>query len=97
MAHDHLLESEQPGKVAGTLSMQEKLLKMVGFWRHHNQDHARSYRDWAGKVRAAGFEEVAVILETLAGETVLSNRDPEQLLRVMKEVTRLNLTSLPRV
>jgi hypothetical protein len=84
MAHHDQQGSEQPEKPEGKLSMQDRLLKMVEFWLHHNEEHARSYRDWAAKARETGLEEIGLNLESLAGEAVLSNRKLEHLLRLLK-------------
>jgi len=58
----------------------EKLKTMVRHWINHNEDHARSYRDWAARARAAGREEAARILEEVAAATGTQN---EQLQRIL--------------
>jgi hypothetical protein len=84
MAHNHPQGSEQQKGPEGKLSIQDKLFKMVEFWLHHNEEHARSYREWAGKAREIGLEEVGFILETLAREAVLSNHHLERLMHLLK-------------
>ncbi len=56
----HSRESE------GQLSDLDKLRKMAEYWVNHNEEHARSYRLWAGRAREAGRQETARLLEELA-------------------------------
>ena len=84
MVHDHSRGSVQEEQTQGQLAMPDKLLKMVQFWVHHNEEHARSYRDWAGRAQEMGLEEVGVILEKLAGEALRPNVELERLLLILK-------------
>ena len=83
MAHDHSRESVHEEKSQGQLAMPDKLLKMVQFWVHHNEEHARSYRDWAGRAREMGLAEIGVILERLAGEALRPNEELEHVLLLL--------------
>jgi hypothetical protein len=85
MAHHHSHTSDQQEQSEGKLCMPEKLLKLVEFWLHHNEEHARSYRTWAGRAREMGFDDVGHILEVLAGEALLSNRNLERVLSLLKD------------
>ena len=66
------------------VSDQEKLVKMMEHWIHHNQDHVNSYCEWAKRARDMGWEEVARILETVADQATLQNKKFEQALALMK-------------
>ncbi len=50
-----------------------KLLKILEHWLHHNEDHAKSYAQWADRARALGEEAVAGILDEVASETIRQN------------------------
>jgi hypothetical protein len=85
MAHHYSHAGEQHEEPEGKICMPEKLLRIVEFWLHHNEEHAQSYRDWADRARKMGFEEVGHILEVLAGEALLSNRNLERVLSLLKD------------
>jgi hypothetical protein len=84
MTHHHPHESEYREGSEGKPSMRDKLVKMVEFWVHHNQEHAHSYYDWAGRARMMGLKEVGDILEKLSGEALLPNRSLEEVLALLK-------------
>jgi hypothetical protein len=58
-AHANALE----GRGAGNKEM-ETLKALLGHWADHNDSHVESYREWAGKARANGNEEAALLLES---------------------------------
>lgn len=84
MVHHHPHGSEPREEPEGKPSMEDKLVKMVEFWVHHNEEHAQSYRDWAGRAHKMGLKEVGDILETLAGDAMLPNRSLERVLGLLK-------------
>lgn len=84
MVHHHPHGSEPREEPERKPSMQDKLVKMVEFWVHHNEEHAQSYMDWAGRAHKMGLEEVGDILETLAGDAMLPNRSLERVLGLLK-------------
>ena len=65
--HDHTHEHDHGGP--GTLSFSEKMVKLLGHWVRHNNDHALNYRDWATKGRTENMPEAAALLEEAAGLT----------------------------
>ncbi len=64
-SHDH---SEDQG-----MSFEEKMKKLLHHWTHHNQDHAKTYTDWAEKASAKGLDEVAELLKEAAGMNIKMN------------------------
>lgn len=83
--HDH--SHEHGGHDAASLGQpteKDKLLKMVEHWISHNEEHARSYRDWADRARRLGREEAAAILEQIAGETQLQSRNFEKIREILE-------------
>jgi hypothetical protein len=67
MGHHH--EHDHSGK-EGALSFPEKAHKLIDHWIHHNNEHAGTYRRWAGEFRQHHLEEAAQALETAADMTV---------------------------
>lgn len=59
----------------------EKLKHLLHHWLEHNLEHAGVYRDWAGRVSAAGNEELSHILASLCDETKKLNRLIEEALK----------------
>jgi len=53
---------------AATTALQGKLRVLLPHWIEHNAEHAAEFRDWAGKARSAGLEEVAEEIDTAAKE-----------------------------
>ncbi len=47
----------------------EKLKKLLRHWKEHNDEHARTYRDWAEKASALGRQDLSEALERLHVET----------------------------
>jgi hypothetical protein len=84
MVHHHPHGSEPREELEGKPPMQHKLVKMVEFWVHHNEDHAQSYRDWAGRAHQLGLKEVGDILEALAGDAMRPNRSLARVLDLLK-------------
>jgi len=47
----------------------EKLKRLLHHWMEHNDEHARTYREWAEKTSSLGKKEVSDILDRLYRET----------------------------
>jgi hypothetical protein len=47
----------------------EKLKKLLEHWSEHNEEHAKTYLEWAEKAAAAGDEELSAVLEEIAENT----------------------------
>jgi hypothetical protein len=72
--HHHHDDTDITGDVV--LSEKEKLHKLLGFWIKHNEDHAKTYREWSEKAENAHLGEIKGLLEeafklTLSINTVL--------------------------
>jgi hypothetical protein len=61
----------------------EKLTKMVEHWLHHNQDHARSFSDWAERARGLGRTDVAALIEEAARQSLAQNELFQQALDLL--------------
>ncbi len=53
----------------------EKLRVLLPHWVEHNEEHARSFREWAERARAAGEEHVAAHIEAAAEKMIAANAD----------------------
>ncbi|MGV8073879.1 MAG: hypothetical protein AB2L11_04905 [Syntrophobacteraceae bacterium] len=69
----------------GALSETDKLFKMVRHWINHNEEHARSFRDWAKRAHDMGHEKVYLILEEVATGTELQSQNLEKALKLLKD------------
>jgi hypothetical protein len=59
--HDHL-----PEEASQSMAFSEKARKLILHWSKHNDDHAQSYRQWAGQFRENGLVSAAAMLESAA-------------------------------
>ena len=66
------------------LSFEEKVIKLLEHWLKHNDDHAGTYRQWAGRTREAGLDHIARIMESAAETTAGITREFEKALDAMK-------------
>ena len=64
--HHHSSDHQES---SDTLSLEEKLTKLLDHWIQHNDDHAKNYRDWGSKAKAKELDEVARLLEEAAQMT----------------------------
>jgi len=82
--HHHTPHHHEDSEHSGKLSEMERLIKMLEHWIHHNEEHGRSYRDWAIRAKELGSEKVAVIIEGVANSTHLQNQNLERALELLK-------------
>jgi len=62
--HDHShAHSHGPG---GEMPFADKLARLLEHWIQHNDDHIRSYREWAEKARSQGFDQAAERIDKAA-------------------------------
>ncbi len=64
MGHHHTHQDTQ-----SELSFEDKLKRLLEHWIKHNDDHVRSYKDWAEKAKAENYPEVAASIEEAAETT----------------------------
>ncbi len=61
----------------------EKLKKLLPHWIEHNDEHARTYRDWAGKMSSLGREELSQALMAIHQESLKLRSLFEETLKVV--------------
>ncbi len=61
----------------------EKLKRLLPHWMKHNDEHAKTYKDWAEKMTSLGKEELAEVLEVIHQESQKLRGLFEEALRVV--------------
>ena len=74
--HDHGHPAE--------LSLDDKLIKLLEHWIRHNQEHAKTYGDWAEKAAAGSKREVSILLNEAVSLSMDLNRKFEKALAKMR-------------
>lgn len=67
--HNHDHDHHHDHDIQSTLSFGEKMIKLLEHWIKHNNDHARTYRDWGRKAKEEGLSETASLLKEVAEMT----------------------------
>ncbi len=75
--HDHDVKS--------TLSFDEKMIKLLEHWIRHNEDHARTYTEWAQKAKDKNRNEAARLLEDAAEMTLQLGKKFEMAMKQMNQ------------
>jgi hypothetical protein len=84
-AHSHGPGGEEAPTPAITPT--EKLTRMVEHWLHHNEEHARSFIDWAERARSMGQVAVAVHIDDVARQSLLQNQQLQKALQLLKSAS----------
>ena len=75
--HEHIqVENKQPQVESqaikeAIIAMTEldKLKKLLEYWSEHNEEHAKTYLEWAEKAAASGDKELSAVLKEIAENT----------------------------
>ena len=81
MSHHH----HHGHETKSALSFDEKMIKLLEHWIKHNEDHARTYRDWAQKAKEKNKNEAAKLLEDAAEMTLLINKKFGSAVKLMSQ------------
>jgi hypothetical protein len=82
--HDHLHDCDRNDRPPDELSFNEKLIKLLEHWIRHNQEHAKTYGDWAEKAAADSKREVSILLKEAVSLSMDLKRKFEQALTKMR-------------
>ena len=82
--HDHQHLSSHHDHPSTELSFDEKLIKLLEHWIRHNQEHAKTYGDWAEKAAADSKGEVSILLNEAVSLSMDLNRKFEKALAKMR-------------
>ena len=61
----------------------EKLKKLLPHWMEHNDEHAKTYKDWAEKMSSLGKKELSEALRVIHQESQKLGKLFEEALRVV--------------
>lgn len=67
--HHHEHHHAEDQNKTESMSLEEKLAKLLDHWIGHNGDHAQTYRDWGDRAKNENLDDVARLLEEAAGMT----------------------------
>ena len=74
--HDHHHHDHNHG---GTeMPFEEKIIKLLEHWIRHNEDHAKTYQEWADKAKTHHLTETAALIKDAAGINLEINKKFEQ-------------------
>jgi len=62
----------------------DKLKHLLEHWAEHNEEHAKSYLDWAEKAAASGDKKLAAVLKEMAESTKKINGLFEKAKKILK-------------
>jgi hypothetical protein len=79
--HDH---DHDHHETKSTLSLDEKLIKLLEHWIKHNESHVETYRDWAQKAKADNMDKVSALIEEAADLTGPINKKFEEAAKLMQ-------------
>jgi len=71
-------------EIQSTLSFNEKLIKLLEHWIKHNEDHAKTYKDWAVKAKEKNMVGADFLLEDSAEMTMLINKKFEEAAKLIR-------------
>ena len=60
--HDH---HDHHHDVTSDLTFEEKLIKLLEHWLKHNQDHAHTYQEWAGRAKAHDLLQAGALIDEI--------------------------------
>jgi len=72
-------------ETTSALSFDEKLIIRLEHWVKHNDDHAKTYNDWAQMAKENDLEEAGVLLDDVAKMTRLITGKFEAALAIVKK------------
>lgn len=67
--HDHTHDHDHSHGHDREMPFAEKLSRLLEHWVQHNEEHVRSYREWAGKARDDGLSDAAAQIDRAAEAT----------------------------
>ena len=84
--HDHDHHHHHDHNHGGTeMPFEEKIIKLLEHWIRHNEDHAKTYQDWANQSKENHLEAVAAIIEEAAQMNLAVNEKFEQAKALIQE------------
>lgn len=85
--HDHQNDHSHGHDIPGSLSFDEKMIKLLEHWIKHNDGHAESYRDWGKKAKEKNMDTESMLLEEAADMTMEISKKFEAAIKSIKTRT----------
>ncbi|MEJ5300886.1 MAG: hypothetical protein WHS38_07845 [Thermodesulforhabdaceae bacterium] len=76
--HHHSHNSEESQDLKG------RFAKRISHWKHHNEDHLESYREWAAKAEEMGYEKISELLKEICRKTEEQNEIFHKILEILE-------------
>lgn len=64
----------------------DKLRHLLHHWKEHNKEHGETYRKWAEKIKAMGYEDLGEALECLFHKTEEMDNCFEKIAQLMNKL-----------
>jgi len=81
--HDHSLGHHHHHEAEASMTVEEKMVKLLDHWIKHNLDHAATYRSWAKKADDANLTKISLLLEDAAKMNISINNKFKEALEIL--------------
>jgi hypothetical protein len=81
--HDHDHHHHKHGKTEMTVL--EKAVKIIDHWIRHNEDHSKTYREWADKLKKENLPSAAALIDEVAAIQDSVNEKFQQAVDIIRE------------
>jgi len=83
--HNHEHEHHHERETTSPLSFSGRMIKRLENWIKHNNDHAKTYREWAENAKENDMDNVGVLLDDVVKRTKLITEKFEEALKIVKQ------------
>ena len=80
MTHHH----DHHHDVRSDLTFEEKLIKLLEHWLKHNEDHAKTYREWAERAKSNDLSQVGTLLDDIGDFTRAIDEKLKEALKIVQ-------------
>lgn len=63
----------------------ERLKALLGYWIHHNEEHALEFREWINRAKTSGATKISQTLERAATQMEKVNEPLSQILTILED------------
>lgn len=76
--HNHNHDHDHHHHGGTEMTFEEKIIKLLEHWISHNEDHAKTYQDWADQAETHHLTEAAALIKDAAAMNLAVNDKFEQ-------------------